>query len=64
MIADKFMGVVGLVQMHLIEHDLNIVRLVICFRNIPAWNIIFQETRFFQRFFCGPITPTSTLLEI
>ena len=30
MIADKFLGAVGLVQMHLIEHESNLVRFVIC----------------------------------
>ena len=64
MIADKFLGAVGLVQMHLIEHDNNLVRFVICLRNIPAWNITFQDMRFFHKFYVARITPTSTLLEI
>ena len=51
MIADKFLGAVGLVQMHLIEHDSNLVRFVICLRYIPAWNITFQEIRFFHKFY-------------
>ena len=64
MIADKFLGAVGLVQMHLIEHDSNLVRFVICLKYIPAWNITFQEMRFFHKFYVARFTPTSTLLEI
>ena len=61
---DKFLGAVGLVQMHHIEHDSNLVRFLICLRYIPAWNITFQEMRFFHKFYVARITPTSTLLEI
>ena len=46
MIANKFLGAVGLVQMHLIERDSNLGSSVFCFRYIPSWNIIFQEMRF------------------
>ena len=63
MIANKFLGAVGLVQMHLIERDSNLGSSVFCFRYIPSWNIIFQEMRFPHRSHVACI-PVSTLLEI
>ena len=63
MIANKFLGAVGLAQMHLIERDSNLRSCVFCFRYIPSWKIIFQEMRFPHRSHVACI-PISTLLEI
>ena len=49
MIANKFLGAVSLVQMHLIERDSNLGSSVFCFRYIPSWHIIFQEMSFPHR---------------
>ena len=63
MIANKFLGAVGLVKMHLIEHECNLGTFVFCFRYILSWNIIFQETRFPNRSYVARI-PISILLKI
>ena len=41
MIANKFLGAVGLVQMHLIEHDSNLGSSVFCFRYMFHRGILF-----------------------
>ena len=63
MIANKFLGAVGLFQMHIIERDSNLESSVFCFRYIPSWNIIFQEMRLPHGSHVACI-PISTLLEI
>ena len=41
MIANKFLGAVGLVQMHLIERDSNLGSSVFCFRYMFPRGILF-----------------------
>ena len=52
MIANKFLGAVGLVQMHFIERDCNLKRFVFYFRHIPLWNTNFQEIKFLSWILC------------
>ena len=54
MIAIKFLGAVGLVQMHFIERDCNLGRFVFYFRYIPLWNTNFQEIEFLSRILYCP----------
>ena len=52
MIANKFLGAVGLVQMHFIKRDCNLKRFVFYFRHIPLWKTNFQEIKFLSWMLC------------
>ena len=52
MIANKFLGAVGLVQMRFIERDCNLKRFVFYFRHILLWNTNFQEIKFLSWILC------------
>ena len=62
MIANKFLSAVGLVQMHLIEHERNLVSFVFCSIHSRG-EYLFQETRFPHRSYVARIS-ISTLLKM
>ena len=59
MIANKFIGAVGLVQMHFSERDCNLGRFVFYFSYIPLWNTNFQEIEFSFPDLILPVSPYS-----